>query len=239
MDLITPLQLSSLEPVGQGAQKLVFRHPQDPRVLVKVVNPRFIERRDRKDRFYQKRRRIGHHRAFAREMTEHLVSRARTPGRLAPCQHMQNILGVVDTDMGAALLVEAVLDEQGNLAPTLRDLVDAGRLGQREERALETFLDWALNSRVLINDLSADNLAWHPDGHFVMIDGLGDRAGIPIRAVSPRLNRLYKRKKIRQLREEIGRKEQPTGIGKAIAVALAIIVALLALLATQMELLLE
>lgn len=203
MDLITPLQLSSLEPVGQGAQKLVFRHPDDPRVLVKVVNPRFIERRDRKDRFYQKRRRIGHHRAFAREMIEHLAARALAPGRLATCPHMQNILGVIDTDMGAALLVEAVLDEQGDLAPTLRDLVESGRFREREQQALEVFLDWALTSNVLINDLSADNLAWHPDGHFVMIDGLGDRAGIPIRAVSPWLNRLYKRKKIRQLREEI------------------------------------
>jgi hypothetical protein len=84
MDLISPLQLTALNPVGQGAQKLVFRHPDDPRVLVKVVNPRFIERRDPRDRFYQKRRRIGHHRAFAREMIEHLASRALAPGRLAP-----------------------------------------------------------------------------------------------------------------------------------------------------------
>ncbi len=203
MDLITPLRLASLDPVGQGAQKLVFRHPNDPRVLVKVVNPRFIERRDKRDRFYQKQRRIGHHRAFAREMIEHLASRALAPGRLASCPHMQNILGVVDTDMGAALLVEAVLDENGELAPTLRDLIESGRYGEREQQALEVFLNWALASNVLINDLSADNLAWHPDGHFVMIDGLGDRAGIPIRAVSPWLNRLYKRKKIRQLRDEM------------------------------------
>ncbi|MFO7809031.1 YrbL family protein [Guyparkeria sp.] len=203
MDLITPLHLAPLDPVGQGAQKLVFRHPEDPRVLVKVVNPRFIERRDKRDRFYQKRRHIGHHRAFAREMIEHLASRALAPGRLAPCPHMQNILGVIDTDMGAALLVEAVLDENGDLAPTLRDLIESERYGEREQQALETFLDWALTSNVLINDLSADNLAWNPDGHFVMIDGLGDRAGIPIRAVSPWLNRLYKRKKIRQIRDEI------------------------------------
>ncbi len=205
MDLITPLHLASLAPVGQGAQKLVFRHPDDPRVLVKVINPSFIERRDKKDRFYQKRRRIGHHRAFAREMIEHLASRALQPGRLGPCHHIQNILGVVDTDMGAALLVEAVLDENGELAPTLSDLVESGRFGPREQQALETFLDWALTSTVLINDLSADNLAWHPEGYFVMIDGLGDRAGIPIRAVSPWLNRLYKRKKIRQLRDEVER----------------------------------
>lgn len=203
MDLITPLQLSHLEPIAQGAQKLVFRHPEDPRVLVKVINPRFIERHDRRDTFYKKRRRIGHHRAFAHEMIEHLVSRALHPGRLAPCPHIQNILGVVDTDMGAALLVEAVLDENGDLAPTLQDLLETGRYGEREQQALEAFFDWALASNVLINDLSTDNLARHPDGHFVMIDGLGDRAGIPIRAVSPWFNRLYKRKKIRQLREEI------------------------------------
>jgi len=208
-------------------------------VLVKVVNPRFLERRDKRDRFYQKRRRIGHHRAFAREMLEHLASRALKPGRLAPCPHMQNILGVVDTDLGAALLVEAVLDENGELATTLRDLVESGHLGPREQQALEAFLDWALTSNVLINDLSADNLAWHPDGHFVMIDGLGDRAGIPIRAVSPWFNRLYKRKKIRQLLEEIGMKEESGGSREAVAIALAIILALLGLLATQMELLLD
>ena len=239
MDLISPLELTALTPVGQGAQKLVFRHPDDPRVLVKVVNPRFIERRDRKDRFYQKRRRIGHHRAFAREMIEHLVVRALQPGRLAPCPHMQNILGVIDTDMGAALLVEAVLDENGELAPTLSDLVESGRFGPREQQALETFLDWALTSTVLINDLSPDNLAWHPAGHFVMIDGLGDRAGIPIRAVSPWLNRLYKRKKIRHLLAEIGMQKESERSRKPIAIAVAIILALLGLLAAQMEVLLD
>ena len=204
MDLISPLELASRTPVGQGAQKLVFRHPEDPRVLVKVINPRFIERHDARDAFYKKRRRIGHHRAFAREMIEHLVSRALHPGRMAPCPHIQNILGVVDTDLGAALLVEAVLDENGDLAPTLHDLVESGGFGTRERQALDRFIDWALESNVLINDLSADNLAWHPDGHFVMIDGLGDRAGIPIRAISPWLNRLYKRKKIDRLLREIG-----------------------------------
>ena len=200
MDLIKPLKLAHREPIAQGAQKLVFRHPDDPRVLVKVVNPRFIERRDRRDRFYQKRRRIGHHRAFARELLEHLVSRA---GRAGGCPHIQNILGIVDTDMGTALLVEAVLDEGGELAPTLRDLIREDRLEAQHREALEAFLDWVLESNVLINDLSTDNLAWDPEGHFVMIDGLGDRAGIPIRSVSQWLNRLYKRRKIRGLREEM------------------------------------
>jgi len=203
MDLIKTLKLSQREPIAQGAQKLVFRHPDDPRVLVKVVNPRFIERRDRKDRFYQKRRRIGHHRAFARELLEQLVSRAGHAGRAGGCPHIQNILGIVDTDMGTALLVEAVLDEDGALAPTLRDLIREKRFGARHRAALETFIDWVLASNVLINDLSSDNLAWHPEGHFVMIDGLGDRAGIPVRSVSQWLNRLYKRRKIRGLREEI------------------------------------
>ncbi|MGM0516410.1 MAG: YrbL family protein [Pseudomonadota bacterium] len=203
MDLITPLTLSHLEPIAQGAQKLVFRHPEDPRVLVKVVNPRFIERRDRKDRFYQRRRRIGHHRAFARELLEHLVARAAHPGRSGRCPHIQNILGIVDSDMGTALLVEAVLDENGELAPTLRDLIREDRFEARHREALKAFLDWVLDSNVLINDLSADNLAWDPDGHFVMIDGLGDRAGIPVRSASQWLNRQYKKRKIRRLREEI------------------------------------
>ena len=203
MDLIKPLKLAHRQPTAQGAQKLVFRHPDDPRVLVKVVNPRFIERRDRRDRFYQKRRRIGHHRAFARELLEHLVSRAGHSGRAGACPHIQNILGIVDTDMGTALLVEAVLDEDGELAPTLRDLIREDRLEAPHREALETFLDWVLESNVLINDLSTDNLAWHPDGHFVMIDGLGDRAGIPVRSVSQWLNHRYKRRKIRGLREEM------------------------------------
>ncbi len=239
MDLITPLQLSHLEPVAQGAQKLVFRHPEDPRVLVKVVNPRFIERREKRDRFYQKRRRIGHHRAFARELLEHLVSRAINPGRLASCPHMQNILGVVDTDMGTALLVEAVLDEHGDLAPTLRDLLESGRFDEQARQALEAFLDWALASNVLISDLSADNLARHADGHFVMIDGLGDRAGIPLRSHSPTLNRLYKRKKIDQLLQELPGHAKPTRITHQLRVALAILLTLLGLIATQFELLLD
>ncbi|MFI9654893.1 YrbL family protein [Guyparkeria sp. GHLCS8-2] len=146
---------------------------------------------------------------------------------------------MIDTDMGADLLVEAVLDENGELAPTLHDLVEGGRFGPHEQRALERFADWALASNVLINDLSPDNLAWHPSGHFVMIDGLGDRAGIPIRAVSPWLNRVYKRKKIRHLLAEIGMGKDSGRSRKPIAIAVAIILALLGLLAAQMELLLD
>ena len=239
MDLIKPLTLSHLEPIAQGAQKLVFRHPDDPRVLVKVVNPRFIERRERKDRFYQKRRRIGHHRAFARELLEHLVSRASRSGRAGGYPHIQNILGIVDTDMGTALLVEAVLDEHGALAPTLRDLLREGRFGARHRQALNAFLDWVMASNVLINDLSSDNLAWHPEGHFVMIDGLGDRAGIPVRSHSRTLNRLYKRKKIDRLLQEVPGYEKPAGIRTKLAIALAILMALIGLIATQLELLLD
>lgn len=203
MDLTTPLQLASVEPVGQGAQKLVFHHPDDPRVLVKVVNPDFIRRRDRADAFYKKRRRLGHYRMFAREIIEHLVLRAQHPGQLVHCPHVQNILGMVDTDLGLALLVEGVLDQHGDPAPTLADLLQRGDFGPAEEQALHCFLDWIIDSNLLVNDLSLDNLAWHQDGYFVMIDGLGDRAGIPIRAASPWLNRLYKRQKTRQLLEAV------------------------------------
>jgi len=203
MDLLAPLTLAPLDPIGHGAQKLVYRHPDDPRLLVKVVHPQFIRRHDRKDAFYKRRRRIGHYRAFEREVREHLASRARHAGHYAPCRHLQNILGIVDTDLGAALLVEAVLDEHGEPAPSLADLLDGGRYGPREAQALEAFIDWAMTSNVLINDLSPENLVWHRQGHFVLIDGMGDRAGIPIRSHSQWLNRRYKRRKIAALRDVV------------------------------------
>lgn len=239
MNLLAPLTLASLDPVGRGAQKLVFRHPDDPRVLVKVVNPDFIKRHDRDDAFYKRRRRIGHYRAFEREVREHLASRARHAGRYAPCRHLQNILGMVDTDLGAALLVEAVLDDDGHPAPSLADLLRQDRFGRRERQALDSFTDWALTSHVLINDLSPDNLVWHQDGHFVLIDGMGDRAALPIRSHSQWLNRRYKRRKIDRLRQRVRPDEKPARPGASVAVALAIVVALLGVLATQIELLLE
>lgn len=207
MDLLATLTLAPLEPIGRGAQKLVYRHPDDPRLLVKVVNPAFIKRHDRNDAFYKRRRRIGHYRAFEREVREHLASRARHAGHYAPCRHLQNILGMVDTDLGAALLVEAVLDANGDPAPSLAELQRRGEFGARERQALDTFIDWAMTSNVLINDLSPDNLVWHRDGHFVLIDGMGDRAAIPVRSHSQWLNRHYKRKKIDQLLRAI----DPTG----------------------------
>lgn len=239
MDLLAPLTLATLDPIGRGAQKLVFRHPDDPRVLVKVVNPEFIRRHDRKDAFYKRRRRIGHYRAFEREVREHLASRARHAGRYAPCRHLQNILGMVDTDLGAALLVEAVLDENEQPAPSLADLCRRGQFGPREQQALDTFVDWALTSNVLINDLSPDNLVWHRDGHFVLIDGMGDRAAIPVRSHSQWLNRRYKLKKIDQLRQQIDPAAEPARRRHPVAIAVAILLALLGLLATQLDLLLD
>jgi len=118
-------------------------------------------------------------------------------------QQVQNIIGFADTDMGLGLVVEAVRGADGELAPTLEHLKKNNQLNDAVLSALEEFFEWLLASPVIINDLHLNNLVYDQHGRVVMIDGLGDRHLIPIKAYSQRFNRAYKHKKIERLRRRL------------------------------------
>ena len=197
-----------------GSQRHVFVHPADSRLIVKVPHDAYVARRSgvRSWKWYKKhwrrRLRVRHFIVFQREINEHLAVRATGP--LPP--HMQTILGFLETDLGMGLVCACVRTRDGALAPTLKEIIDAGTFDENARIHLEEFFAWLRESPIVVGDLNIGNIVYghHPSKGdlFVLVDGIGDKNLIPFSSFSRRLNRSAKRRRIARLREEIDRAQK-------------------------------
>jgi hypothetical protein len=215
------LHLKHLKPVAIGRQRYVFVHPDDPGLIVKVVTEAYVQRRSNKGgrpykRWYKNYIRSRHHQVFLREVKEHLALRAAE--RSLP-RYVQEIVGFAETDVGMGVVSRAVRDRSGNLAPTLRTLLEEGRFDDSVRGHLDEFFDWLLQSVVVIGDLNAGNIVHGYDpangDHFVVIDGIGDKNIIPLSSMSMRLNRMSKQRRIGRINREIARLAPALGAAAA------------------------
>lgn len=201
------LRLGDLEPIAKGRMRLVFQHPHDPSLLVKVIRPEAIEQRWGSGQpWYKKRRRFRQYISYIRECEEYLAGCARLAGGLP---FAQKITGFAETDLGLGLIVEAALDQEGKLAPTLAQIVFERRFDATIRAELETFTRQLIESDLIVADLKPANLvrAHSTDlgHHFVMIDGLGISTILPFKLFSRALNRLSKRGRVRDLWKRLER----------------------------------
>lgn len=201
------LRLKDAEPLTQGRSRLIFAHPHDPDLLVKVLNPQVVDRRfGSGTKWYKRRRRAGRFLSYARELQEHLAVRA------ACDEHppfLQRIVGLAETDLGLGLVSEAIRDREGNLAPTLARLIEIHRFDAEAQAALATCLEKILESDVIVSDLNLGNFVYtDADDHsprFVLIDGIGNNNILPFKAMSRRLNQRSKRGRFAKLHARIER----------------------------------
>jgi hypothetical protein len=199
------IHLSGRTPVAKGRMRLVFEHPHDRSLLIKVIRPDVIERRwGAGAAWYKRRRRYGRYTSYLRELQEYIAAYAKHGQRLS---FAQTITGLVITDMGLGLVVEAVRDEAGELAPSLAGLFLRNAFDKNAQAALEIFLEQIVNSDLLIADLNPGNMVYlnSPDGvgHFVLIDGLGVATILPIKTLLPWFNRRSKLSRVKRLRRYI------------------------------------
>ena len=201
------LELKELKPLTHGRSRLVFEHPHDPDLLVKVIRPEVVEDRfGSKTKWYKKRRRFGKFISYIREIQEYLAVRE-TQDSDVPC--LQRIVGFARTDMGLGLVLESVRWTDGTLAPNMAILIKNGRFDDTAKKALEVFLDEILNSNVIISDLNLGNIVYtfsEERGYFfVLIDGIGNNSLLPFKMISRRINRRSKRGRYKRLYARIER----------------------------------
>jgi hypothetical protein len=198
--------LKDAEVVAAGSTRNVYRHPDNPSLLVKVIRPSAIEERFGTGApWYKfKRRRYRHLIAYLREIREQIAVHA-MGGDYPP--FLQKIVGIVETDMGMGFVVEAVLGRDGNFAPTVADLIRRGQLDRRIRAMLDQFLEELVASPVIVADLNPSNvvLGFTPERgeHFVLIDGIGFKNIIPLERMSTYVNRWGKARKATQFRAAV------------------------------------
>lgn len=203
--MLTELALKDLQPVAEGVTRLIYQHPHDDRLLVKVLKPEMrTEISTQRVSLLRIRRRFGIYRTFARAIGEYLATRARLQ------EHplfLERILGFVETDAGLGLVAEKVLDRNGELAPTLLSLVmKHGFIREIEEKIIQ-LRDEIIRHDIIIGDLSYKNILCGFNAvrgeYLVVIDGLGDKTWIPVNSLSKVVNRINNIRHFRRLTNKL------------------------------------
>ncbi|WP_409015261.1 YrbL family protein [Caballeronia sp. LZ001] len=124
-------------PVAWGSRRLVYIHPAKPSLLLKVAH-RMKPAHGGLGRLAGTGRRLlaiyDQMVMLRREVTEYQRVDQLNGGFLQICH------GTLRTDIGIALIVEAIRTPSGSLAPTLHELITTGRFRGRVRLALEPFI---------------------------------------------------------------------------------------------------
>lgn len=205
---MTKILLKDVAPVASGSIRDVYRHPQDPGLLIKVVRLSTLDAKFGNGRPWYKlmQRRYRHLISYLREIREHIAQHAM--GSEHP-YFLQRIVGLAETDLGLGLVVEAAFGRDGNYAPTVGKLVKRGPLAPYVQARLDRFLEDVVNSTVIIADFHLNNVvyAYSPEygDHFVLIDGVGHKTLIPLERASRHLNRWSNMLKTKAFRAQVQR----------------------------------
>lgn len=207
------LDLAGREPIAAGAERLVYQHPHDPSLLVKVVDfPAMAEHLSTRPlrRWRKTRQREGAYRNHVAELAEYTAAQNAAAGRWKV--PMARILGLAQTDMGLGLLVEKITDGKGGLAPTIEQIVRDRGLDEHLTRELDYFFDTLADHHIILNDVSARNVVMgeNADGEpgLYLIDGFGSKQAVPLFAYSKLLNRRRILRKYHRLRAKLVARSQ-------------------------------
>jgi hypothetical protein len=197
------IDLSGRIPLAKGRKQSVYEHPEDKTKLVKVLTegpeprrllPRYSELR------------YGSFRSWHREISEYLSLLNRGVPEI---DRLSVFHGLASTTLGPGLLVEKLTGADGQLAPTLRQMVRATAPQSRERGILaEEVRDLLMDlehGRIIVADLHAGNIvrAQERNGRLVVIDGLGERTLIPMTQFSRRAYKVAQESRRRNLERMI------------------------------------
>ena len=192
------LNLSLDQAVAQGGEKIVFHHPDSEGLLVKVINPRYINYMDTNWPISTRLRRLPHYWFYVNELIEHVFSRE---AEITHSDYIQDIVGLTDTNLGLGMIVRAVTKKDGQLAVSLKDIIDNKQYGDKHHAAVNALIEWINDNYIIIRDLTAANIVWDEyNEHFVLIDGIGARRLPSLRSISRRYNQYGNRKRTEKLK---------------------------------------
>ena len=179
------VDLSDTAPLGQGAEHLVFQHPDRPDQLIKVMKPSSKIHRIRRPAV----RRFGALRIWHREMSEYLAAMAHG----GHCDRLARQFGLCETTRGLGIISERIEAPDGSLAPTLSKylaLIDKDpKILQALHADADALFDDLRQFRVDWEDVTTDNVVvtGGDTPRMVIIDGLGTPTLIPLTHLSDRL----------------------------------------------------
>ncbi|CUH44590.1 YrbL family protein [Ruegeria atlantica] len=200
----TLLEIGNSPVIAKGNRQFVYEHPFDKGLLLKVPQPHTMDAGSRlvTDKWYDRLfRRATAFKGFMREFDEAfflMIRHQESPEVMPVCR----VFGTAPTDKGLALVYERISDPDGQLSPSLGQLIAEDRLTPQHLSDLNNHFDQLSDERVIISNKNTGNLVYQtwPDGsgRWVWIDSFGSKQVIPLR----RWVRSYNDRKLGQVRKK-------------------------------------
>ena len=173
--------------LGEGRDRLCFRHPDDACLCIKVAKK--TEKQTRREKRY---------------FTYLMANPAKD------CSQLSCYRGDVQTDQGIGALFDRVTNADGSDCLTLRQAIEAGQLSRAEVIELtQQFKTYLWNNAICVRDISTNNLMVRHDQNqqkqLLMIDGVSNPGVNPLTIYWPWLARHYLQKSWHSLEQKIER----------------------------------
>ena len=138
---MTVMMLDDTHLVMNGGRCLVYRHPNDDRLLIKVVRPKYRLRNTIKVRLVRKVRTINRYRlskCYIRELIESML--LRFGDNYSAPTFLQQVVGMIDTNLGFGLIVKAEFGSNGDYAKTLTTLIQTNHFDTSMQKKIRRIL---------------------------------------------------------------------------------------------------
>lgn len=186
------LNLSDGLPIGRGSERIIYEHPNNPGLLLKILDRSQLRSRKRQARWHTRYLREGEYRLFLTEFSEYIAASARAGGNWREMP-IAGVSGVIHTSLGMALVVEKIIGEDGSLAPTLEQIAGTHGFTIELKHALDAFFQSLADHHIIFNDVGPSNIVYGRNSAgrlgFYLIDGFGLKQCFPLYAWSQQLNR--------------------------------------------------
>ncbi len=210
-----PLDLTGLQPFAQGSNRLCFQHPDDTDRCLKVIRPENIEARFKrqsklKNLLGKQRLNDNIQELKAHQQPALMQLDADTQG-----SHLPQFYGSVETSLGQANESELIRCADGHVAPTLEALIRHQNLSPELTKAVDEFLAWLRQTRILTRNLLPHNLVVSDRSgqpQLFLIDGLGAPTIPQALASVPGWSTHYIERKIARFRKRLAWEQNNEGL---------------------------
>lgn len=187
------IRIETCRQLAQGTIKTVYQHPDFEDKVIKTMRPEaiaadggFIKHSAFRRRFFQ-----GVYRQFRREILQYLQLVKTTYGRQQFRFPVETPYGLIGTSEGLGLVTEKVVAPDGKCW-TLHDLALGPGLEQKHYEALDRFFEDCIRLHIVFGEVNSAGLMYTEarsgKPEFVLVDGIGEKLLIPVRAMSGRIN---------------------------------------------------
>ena len=190
--------LQNIAPFAEGGNRLCYIHPDNSSHCIKVNRPNIAAITRASKPFYKRLRPLTDFDDNYREY-EAYQQRAVKVGTARVWDHLPRCYGWQETDIGPGLVSDYYTNKNGTTADTLEKHLHTHGLTRDTLASLEQFAAWLRDTSILTKNILPHNLVFAPNGHLMLIDGLGLLDYIPIRQHVKSLAQNYIEQRIKRM----------------------------------------